>query len=89
MLLILLGCLYYFSICLHIFLNSNCSSISSLPDISNWEIKNNTNITGLFQKCSLLISLPDISQWSTNNFTNMSYLFFKCSSLSSLPDISK
>ena len=68
---------------------SECSSLSSLPDISEWNTNNVTNMIAMFYKCSSLSSLPDISKWDTSNVTYMSYMFYGCSSLSSLPDISK
>ena len=55
---------------------SGCSSLSSLPDISNWNTNNVTNMSSMFYGCSSLSSLPDISNWNTNNVTNMSYLFY-------------
>ena len=67
----------------------NCSSLSSLADISKWNIDNVIDMNGMFSFCSSLSSLPDISQWNTNNVKNMSWMFNCCSSLSSLPDISK
>ena len=66
-----------------------CSSLSTLPDISKWNINNVENINGIFCGCLLLSSLPDISRWNTNNINNMSNMFSYCSSLISLPDISK
>ena len=65
-----------------------CSSLSSLPDISNWNTSNVTHMNCMFCGCSSLSSLPDISNWNTSNVTNMSYMFNECSSLSSLPNIS-
>ena len=37
-----------------------CSSLTSLPDRSKWNINNITNMISLFQNCSFLISLTDI-----------------------------
>jgi len=68
---------------------SGCSSLLSLPDISNWNTSNITDMSNMFYGCSSLSSLPDISKWNTSNVTNMSFMFCRCSSLSSLPDISK
>jgi len=51
----------------------NCSSLSSLPDISKWNTINITNMSGMFCNCSSLSSLPDISKWNTINVTDMSY----------------
>ena len=68
---------------------SGCSSLKSLPDISNWNLQNTKDISFMFGGCTSLISLPDISNWNTKNITDMNSLFFNCSSLTSLPDISK
>ena len=37
-----------------------CSSLSSLPDISNWNTNNVNDMRYIFYKCSSLSSLPDI-----------------------------
>ena len=52
-----------------------CSSLSSLPDISNWNTDNVTDISCMFYGCSSLSSLPDISKWNINNISDMSYIF--------------
>ena len=67
----------------------NCSSLSSLPDISKLYISNINNMSCMFQSCSSLKSLPDISLWDTSNVNNMKYMFGDCFSLLSLPDLSK
>ena len=48
-----------------------CSSLKSLPDISKWDTKNVTDMSGMFSECSSLNNLPDISKWDTKNVTNM------------------
>ena len=68
---------------------SECTSLLSLPDISNWNTSNVTNMSCMFSGCTSLLSLPDISNWNTSNDTNISGMFRNCESLSSLPDISK
>ena len=67
----------------------NCSSLTELPDISNWNTNKLTNFDFLFSKCILIESLPDISKWNTNNVIVMNELFSGCHKLKSLPDISK
>jgi surface protein len=57
---------------------SDCSSLSSFPDISKWNTNNVTNMSYMFNRCSSLSSLPDISKWNTNNVTNMSAMFSGC-----------
>ena len=39
-----------------------CSSLTNLPDISKWDTKNVTNMSGMFDVCELLKELPDISK---------------------------
>ena len=48
-----------------------CSSLSFLPNISNWNTNNVTNMNCIFSGCSSLSSLPDISKWNTNNVTHL------------------
>ena len=67
----------------------NCTSLSSLPDISKWNTNDVTDMSDMFRNCSSLYYLPDISKWNTNKVTNMSSIFSGCSSLYNLPDISK
>ena len=38
-----------------------CSSLISLPDISNWNTSKVTNMSYMFYDCNSLLSLPDIS----------------------------
>ena len=66
-----------------------CCSIESLPDISNWNLHNVTDLSYFFYKCSSLKSLPDISKWNTEKVIYINELFSGCSSLKCLPDISK
>ena len=68
---------------------SGCSSLNSLPNISNWETKNVTDMSYMFSGCSSLIALPEIDKWNTGNVTDMQYMFSGCSKLKDLPDISK
>ena len=68
----------------------DCSSLKSIPDISNWNTDNLVNIYSMFYNCKKLISIPDISKWNlgVNHYLDMHHLFFNCSSLKSIPDIS-
>ena len=66
-----------------------CTSLISLPDISEWDMINVTNMYSMFYNCCSLKLLPNISKWNTRNVTNMNYMFYNCCSLKSLPDISK
>ena len=66
-----------------------CSSLKSLPDISNWNTSYLTSNESMFKGCSSLQSLSDISGWKTYSLENMKSMFRDCTSLKSLPDISK
>ena len=66
----------------------NCT-LSKIPDISNWNISNVINMSGIFTGCTILKSLPDLSKWNTSQVTDISSIFYGCSSLEKLPDISK
>ena len=48
-----------------------CSSLKSLPDISNWKTSKVQNINCLFYECPKLESITDISNWNTNNINDM------------------
>ena len=67
---------YYMS-----YMFNNCEKLSSLPDISKWNINNVNDMRGMFYNCISLSSLPDISKWNTNNVNDMSYMFSYCSSI--------
>ena len=71
------------------FMFSDCNSLLSISNISNWNTSIITNMSYMFSDCSLLKSLPDISKFDTSNVTDMSFIFSGCKSLLSLPDISK
>jgi len=54
------------------FMFAECSSLSSLPNISEWNTNDVTDMSCMFAQCSSLLSLPDISKLNTNNVTDMS-----------------
>ena len=70
------------------YLFNKCSSLISLPDISNLDTRNINNMSYMFSCCSSLTSLPDISNWNTSNVQSMRHMFSGCLSLKSLPNIS-
>jgi len=45
---------------------NGCSSLSNIPDISEWNTNNVTNMSCMFNGCSSLSNLPDISKWNLN-----------------------
>ena len=52
-----------------------CELLESLPDISNWNTENITDLNRLFFKCCNLKSLPDISKWNINKVTKINDIF--------------
>ena len=50
---------------------SNCSSLLSLPDISNWDTSDVISMSKIFYNCKSLSILPDISKWNLGNVINM------------------
>jgi len=72
-----------------------CSSLKELPDISKWDIRNNSRFNSFIFKYSKENSdktdfKENVTKWiNLNMITNLSYLFYGCSSLKELPDISK
>ena len=62
-----------------------CSSLSSLSDISNWNISNVKKMSSMFKGCSSLSFLPDISNWNTSNVTRMSYMIDGCIKALNIP----
>ena len=57
---------------------SECSSLSSLPDISKWNTNNVTNMSCMFNGCSSLSSLPDILKWNIPKVTDKFNMFNEC-----------
>ena len=43
----------------------NLDSLVSLPDISNWDTSNATDMSLMFCSCKNLQKLPDLSKWNT------------------------
>ncbi len=46
---------------------AGCTSLESLPDISKWDTREVTNMSGMFVGCMSLKSLRTISKWNTQN----------------------
>ena len=44
----------------------NCSSLTFIPNISNWKLNNKIKINNIFRGCVSLGSIPDISKWNIN-----------------------
>ena len=57
------------------FLFTGCSNLLSLPNISNWDVSNVTDIRAMFYGCSQISTLPNISNWNTRRINNIENLF--------------
>ena len=66
----------------------NCVALKSLPDISNWNTINVTDMSNLFQNCESLESFPNISKWNIKKVKNFSNIFDGCEK-SIIPEIFK
>ena len=64
---------------------TNCRSLTTI-DVSDWDVSETDNLSGVFQGCSSLQSL-DIKNWKVSNVVSFDSLFSGCSSLTNL-DIS-
>jgi surface protein len=60
---------------------SNCESLSSFSDISNWNTKKVIDMSSMFSCCSSLVSI-DLSNLDTSKVTDMSHMFDGCTSFS-------
>ena len=67
----------------------SCSSLKSIPDISNWSTENIKNLDSIFEKCSSLSSIPNISKWKLNENIKINNIFKECNSLLVYPNLSK
>ena len=65
---------------------SGCSSLKSLPDISNWNTNNVINLNGMFESCIKLENLPDISKWNIDNVEDIDNFISNCSPSIQLPE---
>ena len=56
----------------------NCKHLSSLPDISEWDVSELKYISVMFYNCYSLLEFPDLSKWITKNKSlviNDNYIF--------------
>ena len=57
-------------------------------DISDWDVSNVTDMSGMFFDCGELKSVGDLSNWDVSNVTDMSGMFYECNELKFIGDIS-
>lgn len=61
----------------------NQSSVTSL-DVTEWDIQNVENLTGVFMMCTNLTEIKGIENWNTSKVTSMNQLFYQCKKITSL-----
>ena len=69
--------------------NSQNSTLKSIYNNLNLNLKNQYHLDKMFYNCTSLIELPNIYKWNYNNIRSLEALFYNCTSLKSLPDISQ
>jgi surface protein len=63
----------------------NCRKITTVGDISGWNVSKVTSFSSMFYYCSLLSSdYLDLSDWNVSNSTSFANMFSLCPSLTSL-----
>ena len=62
----------------------NCIKLTSVGDLSGWDVSNATQLRNMFYNCTLLTTVGDISVWNPVKCTTMESMFHGCSSLTSL-----
>ena len=60
------------------------SRLTSVGDLSAWDVSKCNTMVGMFNGCSKLEHIGDISKWDTSACRSLSYMFFGCASLTSL-----
>ena len=62
----------------------NCTSLTDLSALSNWDTGSVKDMSYMFYNCSSLTDLSPLSNWDTGNVIDMSFIFNECSSLTDL-----
>ena len=67
---------------------SGCSDLTSVGDLSNWNVSSVTGMRYMFSDCNALTSVGDLSGWNLSSVTDMSHMFYNCNALTSIGDLS-
>ena len=62
----------------------NCSELSDISALTNWNVGNVTTLYQTFQGCSALSDISPLANWNTSNVTNLSSTFNYCSNLTDI-----
>lgn len=63
---------------------SNCYSLHSCGDLSEWNVSSCTSMLSAFNNCNMLTFIGDLSNWDTSSLTNTSGMFTSCYNLESV-----
>ena len=56
----------------------NCESLSSLPDVSKWNMNNVNKMNEMFKNCEMLNNWPKLSRWKIKEDTEKDNMFQGC-----------
>lgn len=65
----------------------DCSKLTDISALSNWDTSNLPSTAYMFSGCSSLTDLSPISNWDTSNINNMWHMFEGCTSLTNLSSL--
>lgn len=65
----------------------NCSKLTEIKGIGNWNTSEVTDMNHMFFSCDNLTSLEDLSNWDTSEVTNMYAMFNYCPKLTEIKGI--
>ena len=60
---------------------NNCSSLSDIKPLENWNVSNGNDFSFMFNNCSSLSDIKALKNWNVSNGNNFSYMFFGCKTL--------
>ena len=63
---------------------SDCSDLTDLAGLADWNVSNVASMSGMFYGCSSLTDLTGLSGWNVSNAMYMGSMFYDCSSLTDL-----
>ena len=62
----------------------NCSALTNLDGLKNWNTSDVTDMSGMFYDCSSLTNCEGLKNWNTYNIECSYFMFFGCTSLAKI-----
>ena len=62
----------------------DCTSLSDIDMLKDWDVSSATNLDCLFYGCSSLKDIYGLKKWNVKNVNHFSYLFYGCTSLKNI-----